>query len=295
MDWNLQINMSPALIFGLIAALVVVVIFALRSYLSSESKKALSSKPTEDPKSYSTGRKKYSSVDVFSLRGPVLSFSLLLAISFIVFAFNWTEKAQAYEDVGDMFVVDEIIEMETPRTAEPPPPPPPPPPPVIEEVPDEVEIEEEIEFVDNTITEETVVEAPKVEAAPPPPPPPPPKKKAEKIFAVVEDAPMFPGCEKEKKADRKSCADSKLFKYLSENLEYPVIARENGITGRVIITFVVEKDGSITDVKVLRGIGGGCDEVAQEVIEGMPKWNPGKQRGRPVRVQFTLPVAFTLQ
>ncbi len=295
MDWNLQINMSPALIFGLIAALVVVVIFALRSYLSSESKKALSSKPKEDPKSYSTGRKKYSSVDVFSLRGPVLSFSLLLAISFIVFAFNWTEKAQAYEDVGDMFVVDEIIEMETPRTAEPPPPPPPPPPPVIEEVPDEVEIEEEIEFVDNTITEETVVEAPKVEAAPPPPPPPPPKKKADRLFVVVEDAPMFPGCEKEKKEDRKTCADSKLFKYLSENLEYPVIARENGITGRVIVQFVVEKDGSITDVNVVRGIGGGCDEVAQEVIEGMPKWNPGKQRGRPVRVQFTLPVAFTLQ
>lgn len=294
MDWNLQINTSPFVIFLGVAALVLIVIFALRSYLSSESKKALKSKPQDDPNSFTTGRKKYASVDVFSLRGPVLSFSLLLAISFIVFAFNWTEKAQAYADVGDMFEVDEIIEMETPRTAEPPPPPPPPPPPVIEEVPDEVEIEEEIEFVDNTITEETIVEAPK-ETAPPPPPPPPPKPKVDKIFQVVEDAPLFPGCEKEKKADRKTCADSKLFKYLSENLEYPVIARENGITGRVILSFVVEKDGGITDVKVLRGIGGGCDEAAKEVVENMPKWNPGKQRGRPVRVQFTLPVAFTLQ
>ena len=115
------------------------------------------------------------------------------------------------------------------------------------------------------------------------------------LFVVVETAPFFPGCEEEEKENRKSCADEKLFNHLSNNIVYPPIARENGITGRVIVQFVVEKDGSITDVKVLRGIGGGCDEVAQEVISEMPKWNPGKQRGRPVRVQFTLPVAFTLQ
>ncbi len=295
MDWNLQINASPLLIFFGTAALVTIVIFALRSFLNSETKKALKSKPQEDPNSYSTGRKKYSSVDVFSYRGPVLSFSLLLAISFIVFAFNWTEKAPEFVDVGDMFAVDEIIEMETPRTAEPPPPPPPPPPPVIEEVPDEVEIEDEIEFEDTTIDEETVIEAPKQETAPPPPPPPPPKKKVDKVFQVVEDAPLFPGCEKVKKAERKTCADSKLFEYLGKELEYPVIARENGISGAVILQFVVEKDGSITDVKVVRGIGGGCDEAATKVVENMPKWNPGKQRGRPVRVQFTLPVRFILQ
>ena len=106
---------------------------------------------------------------------------------------------------------------------------------------------------------------------------------------------MFPGCEKEKKADRKTCANSKLFNYLSDNLTYPEIARKKGITGRVIVQFSVEKDGSITNVKVIRGIGGGCDEVAKELIAGMPKWNPAKQRGRPVRVQFTLPVNFTLE
>ena len=112
---------------------------------------------------------------------------------------------------------------------------------------------------------------------------------------VVEDAPMFPGCKKEKKADRKTCADSKLFNYLSDELTYPEIARKKGISGRVIIKFSVEKDGSIANVEVIRGIGGGCDEVAKEVIAGMPKWNPGKQRGRPVRVYFTLPVSFPLE
>ena len=106
---------------------------------------------------------------------------------------------------------------------------------------------------------------------------------------------MFPGCEKKKKDDRKKCSESKLFKYLSKNLEYPTMASENGIQGRVIVGFVVGKDGSISDVKVLRGIGGGCDEAAKEVIENMPKWNPGKQRGRPVKVQYTLPVIFKLE
>ena len=120
-------------------------------------------------------------------------------------------------------------------------------------------------------------------------------KEYDKIFVEVEEAPLFPGCEEEEKENRKSCADEKLFNHLSNNLVYPPIAKEKGISGRVILQFYVEKDGSITDVKVLRGIGGGCDEVAQEVISEMPKWNPGKQRGRPVRVQFTLPVAFTLQ
>jgi len=115
------------------------------------------------------------------------------------------------------------------------------------------------------------------------------------LFVVVETAPFFPGCEEEEKENRKTCADEKLFNHLSNNIVYPPIARENGITGRVIIQYIVEKDGSITNVKVVRGIGGGCDEEAQRVIENMPNWIPGLQRGRPVRVQFTLPIAFTLE
>ncbi|MEN8225218.1 MAG: energy transducer TonB, partial [Bacteroidota bacterium] len=87
----------------------------------------------------------------------------------------------------------------------------------------------------------------------------------------------------------------KLYAYLGNNIKYPVMAKESGIQGKVYVTFVVETDGSITDVKVLRGIGGGCDEEAIRVVSTMPKWKPGKQRGKPVRVQYNLPVRFTLQ
>ena len=120
-------------------------------------------------------------------------------------------------------------------------------------------------------------------------------KEYDKIFVEVEEAPLFPGCEEEEKENRKSCADEKLFNHLSNNLVYPPIAKEKGISGRVILQFYVEKDGSIANVKVVRGIGGGCDEEAQRVIENMPKWNPGLQRGRPVRVTYTIPIAFTLE
>ena len=78
------------------------------------------------------------------------------------------------------------------------------------------------------------------------------------------------------------------------NIKYPEVARTSGITGTVYVQFVVEKDGSISDVKVVRGIGGGCDEEAVRVVKSMPRWKPGKQRGQPVRVYFTLPIEFKL-
>jgi protein TonB len=103
------------------------------------------------------------------------------------------------------------------------------------------------------------------------------------IFIVVESMPEFPG------------GMEMMMKYLRENLKYPHLAKETNIQGRVFISFVVEVDGCISDVTVLRGIGGGCDEEAVRVVQNMPKWNPGKQRGIPVRVRFNLPVKFTLQ
>jgi protein TonB len=86
-----------------------------------------------------------------------------------------------------------------------------------------------------------------------------------------------------------------LTKYLSENIKYPEQAKKDKIQGKVYISFVVEKDGSVADAKVLRGIGGGCDEEALRVVNAMPKWTPGKMRNTPVRVQFNLPVVFKLQ
>ncbi len=102
------------------------------------------------------------------------------------------------------------------------------------------------------------------------------------IFMVVEEAPVFPGGEEAR------------IRFLQENIRYPQLARESSIQGTVYVTFVVELNGAINDVRVLRGIGGGCDEEAVRVIKAMPKWIPGKQRGKPVRVQFNMPVKFIL-
>ena len=102
------------------------------------------------------------------------------------------------------------------------------------------------------------------------------------IFTVVEEMPSFPG------------GDQAMTKYLVENIRYPEVAQKNGIQGSIFITFVVEEDGNLSDIKVLRGIGGGCDEEAVRVIESMPKWKPGKQRGKAVRVQFNMPIMFKL-
>ncbi len=172
----------------------------------------------------------------------------------------------------------------------PPPPPPPPPPDVVQQqrfvapVVTTDSVETTMATQDDLSTkpnlevpaeEEIKVEEPKekvieqVEVAP--------------VFTIVEEMPAFNGGETE------------LYKYLHDNTKYPEEAKELGIQGRVFVTFVVETDGSITDIKVVRGIGGGCDEEAVRVVKSMPRWTPGKQRGVPVRVQFNLPIKFTLQ
>ena len=104
----------------------------------------------------------------------------------------------------------------------------------------------------------------------------------EEIFQVVEEMPEFPG------------GMEKLLEYLSRNIKYPTIAQEQGIQGRSVIEFVVNKDGSIVDPKVVRSLHPKCDEEAMRVIKAMPKWKPGKQRGKPVRVKYTVPVQFKL-
>ena len=103
------------------------------------------------------------------------------------------------------------------------------------------------------------------------------------FFDVVEEMPQFPG------------GPSALFEYLSKNIKYPVVAEENGVQGRVIVTFVVERDGSITDVKVVKSVDPSLDKEAQRVVKSMPHWIPGKQNGSAVRVKYTVPVTFRLQ
>ncbi len=104
----------------------------------------------------------------------------------------------------------------------------------------------------------------------------------EEIFVFVEEYPSYPG------------GEEALYKYLSQNIQYPDVARDNNITGTVVIRFVVEKDGSITKAAIAREIGGGCGKEALRVVNSMPKWKPGKQSGKAVRTEFTLPVQFQL-
>ncbi|MFR2733769.1 TonB family protein [Hoylesella buccalis] len=113
---------------------------------------------------------------------------------------------------------------------------------------------------------------------------PEPKPEVEnKVFDVVEQMPSFPG------------GPSALMKYLSENVKYPVVAQENGVQGRVVVSFVVEKDGHITDVKVVRSVDPSLDKEAARVVRSMPSWIPGKQNGSAVRVKYNVPVSFKLQ
>ena len=204
---------------------------------------------------------------------------LVLVLSICYVAFEWTEKEVTKYEVTDtdFFFEEEIdIQQTTQET------PPPPPPPAVQEVEvlnvveDDVETETiEINTEDDKDVE--VVIAPPVEA-------PVEEEEEEVIFMVVETMPEFPG------------GQQALFKYLGENVKYPVVAQENGIQGRVICQFVVNKDGSIVDVVVVRSSGEpSLDKEALRVINSMPKWKPGKQRGKPVRVKYTVPVNFRLQ
>jgi protein TonB len=113
--------------------------------------------------------------------------------------------------------------------------------------------------------------------------PEPPKVEETKVFDVVEEMPQFPG------------GQAALLEYLAKNIKYPVVAEENGVQGRVIVTFVVERDGSITDVKVVKSVDPSLDKEAARVVKSMPKWQPGKQNGSAVRVKYTVPVTFKLQ
>ena len=107
--------------------------------------------------------------------------------------------------------------------------------------------------------------------------------------------PTYKGCEAvQNKEERKICADQEMLKFIYKNIKYPALARENGIEGMVVIRFIVNKNGSLSDYEIVREIGGGCGEEALRVVKKMPDWNPGKQRGRPVRVQFNLPVKYSL-
>ncbi len=219
--------------------------------------------------------KKYKEADLDYYRGLFLRIGFIISLGIVLLAFTWTTYDNINANMGDLAIPDDI-EVEPPQTKQEKPPPPPPPPPQIEVVEDEEILEDEPEIEDMEIEEDTEIEMPDI-------PEEEPVAEEPEIFTIVEKMPQFPGGEAE------------MMKFIYKNIKYPPIARENNIEGLVVVTFVVGKDGSINDIKVLRDIGGGCGEESVRVVKKMPKWNPGKQRGKPVQVQFNLPVKFKLQ
>lgn len=200
----------------------------------------------------------------------------------------------------EALLTEEVVEVEAPIAEEPPPP-------AVEEkvyIPeDALNMEEEIELPPPPPMEEITDGTPQPvwEAAPPPPPPPAPQVTKE-IFRIVEDMPRFRNADCEAlvaKQERKECAQGKMLEYVYSNLQYPSIAKENKVEGTVVVSFVVEKNGTVTDIRVLRDIGAGCGDETVRIVQSMndngPSWITGKQRGRPVRVMYNLPVKFKLE
>jgi protein TonB len=309
---NLHPDISSNTLFVVIAAMVFVLTaltLLLRRSVKLAEKKDLTAKYKDKVwKSPMEARAKYPDVDIFKYRSYGLLLGLVCALLLTVVFMNWTLLKGDDTLSTESVFIEADIEIAPPQTSDPPPPPPPPPPPSVIEVPEELvtEMEDNVEFMDQSIEAESVIDVPPPPEPKPgpvtiaPPPPPPPKEQIEEIFKVVEEMPRFPGCEdlKGTTAEKKLCAERALYHFIEEHLEYPPTARENNIQGNVVVQFVVNKDGTIQDAKVLRDIGAGCGEEVLRVVALMNqqnlRWTAGKQRGVPVRVIFILPVKFTL-
>ena len=221
--------------------------------------------------------------------------SLYFAIGLAVVLFiSWQAiEWKTYEKTGygyESLNVEDEDDEEVPITEQiktpPPPPPPPPAPEVIEIVEDEEEVEETV--IESTETDqEEIVEVEDIEV----------EDDFEDVdvpFAVIEDVPIFPGCESVAKSQRRACFQDKMNKHIRKNFRYPEIAQEMGIQGRVYVQFVIAKDGSITSIR-MRGPDKNLEKEAKRIISRLPRMTPGKQRGRAVRVPFSIPITFRLQ
>ncbi len=204
---------------------------------------------------------------------------LVFVLSLCYVALEWTEKeVTKYEVTDTEFLFEEEVEIQ--QTSQETPPPPPPPAVQEVEVLNVVEDDKETESIEVNTEDDKEVEV--IIAAPVELPVE--EEEEEVVFKVVEQQAEFPG------------GPQAMFKYLSDHIKYPVICQENGIQGKVICQFTVNRDGSIVDIQILRSAGhDALDNEAKRVIQSMPKWTPGKQRGKPVRSRFTLPVSFKLQ
>ena len=213
--------------------------------------------PKKDPK-----------ISLENKKGMFFQIGLAVTLIAVLISFEWKSYDKSNYNLGDLNLDDmeeEIIPIT--RQEVKPQPPPPPPPEIIEIVEDEVEIENEVEIEETDTDEDEIVEI---------------EEDDEEFFMVVENMPEFPG------------GDLGLMKFIQKNVRYPAIAKEYNITGKVYVSFIVDKQGSVTNVKIVRGVDKNLDAEALRVVSLLPKYKPGKQRGKAVRVMFTIPINFTL-
>jgi protein TonB len=223
--------------------------------------------------------KKSNEANLEKNRTLFLELGLVIVLAIVLIAFEWTtrpSKGNALEVLSEDEGEEEIVPIT--RQQEEQPPPPPPPPQVIEVlniVEDDVELDDQLELDDMEGDQDLEMDFMPFEEE---------EAGEEEVFIIVEDMPKFMG------------GDQNAFRaWIQQNLRYPEIAAENGISGRVFVQFAVNSKGQVVDAKVIRGVDPALDKEALRVVNSSPKWQPGKQRGKPVKVQFTFPIVFILQ
>ena len=214
--------------------------------------------------------KKNPKISIERKRGLFFQIGLVITLLAVLIAFEWKSYEKTDYSLGKLQMDDLEDEMiPITRQEEKPPPPPPPSPEIIEIVEDEVEIENELEVEETDTDENEFIEQEEEEDS-------------DEVFMVVEQMPVFPG------------GDLGLMKFIQKNTKYPPIAKENDITGKVFVSYVVNKKGKVTNVKVARSVDRYLDAEAVRVVKLLPYSSAGKQRGKPVNVQYTIPINFTL-
>lgn len=225
--------------------------------------------------------KKTPKADLENKKGLFTEIGLAIVLGCVLAAFEYSSKdvqinVEAMPE--EVAVEEEMVPITKQEEVKPPPPPPPPKMvDVINIVDDETEINEELELMDTEADENTEIEFQEIEVQEEEP------EETDEVFLIVEEMPTFPG------------GDTELRKFLAQSVKYPVIAQENGIQGRVFVSFVINSKGEVTNVRVARPFDPNLDKEAVRVVQSMPKWKPGMQRGKPVKVSYTVPINFVLQ
>ena len=224
-------------------------------------------------------RKKSKNADLERKKGLFLELGFVVALGLILLAFEWTsrpEKVKGFNQEEKSDVVQENVPVTRQEEKKPPPPPPPKTTEVLNIVENDVDIEDELRLEETEADEDTRVQIDAFGDEEE-------EEEEQQIFVVVEDMPTFKGG-----------GVAAFRNYVQKNITYPTVAAENGIEGTVFVKFVIDTDGSISNVSIMRGVDPSLDNEAMRVIRNAPEWEPGKQRGKAVRVQFTIPIVFRL-